>query len=164
MKRMNITLKMSSAFHPQTDGSTERANKTIIQILRNFVSVKQDDWAELLPSATYAINTAENETTGMSPFFLTFGRQPKALPDSRVTTAVPAADEFLDTLLAIQYMASRNITQARENQRIQANKHRRTSPTYTTGQEVLLSMENIKAKTSTRSKLQAKWAGPFKII
>src|SRR5215216_1639608 len=96
MKRMNITLKMSSAFHPQTDGSTERANKTIIQILRNFVSVKQDDWAELLPSATYAINTAENETTGMSPFFLTFGKQPKALPDSRVITAVPAADEFLD--------------------------------------------------------------------
>jgi hypothetical protein len=163
MKRLNIKMSMSSAFHPQTDGSTERANKTVVQILRNWVSVKQDDWALHLPSVTYAINTAQNETTGMSPFFVTYGRNPKTLPDPNIGTSVPAADEFLNTMLAIQHMASKNIIEAREQQTEQANKRRRPAPTYTIGQQVLLSMENIKHKTSVRSKLQAKWSGPFTI-
>src|SRR5437763_717357 len=46
---LSIKLKMSSAFHPQTDGSTERANKTVIQILQNFVSVQQLNWAGKMP-------------------------------------------------------------------------------------------------------------------
>jgi len=47
----------------------------------------------------------------MSPFYITYGRHPKALPTS-LSTAVPAADEFMDSLLAIQYMASKNISEA----------------------------------------------------
>ena len=99
----------------------------------------------------------------MSPFYITYGRHPKALPTSQVSTAVPAADDFLDSLLAIQYNASKNISEARKQQTVQANKRRRPSPLYTIGQKVLLSMENIKSKTSTisKNKLQPKWSGPF---
>ena len=61
---------MSTAFHPQTDGSTEIANKTIIQILRNWVSMKQDNWAQCLPLVAYVINISTNDTTKMSPFYL----------------------------------------------------------------------------------------------
>ena len=163
MEHLNIKLNMSSAFHPQTDGSTERANKTVLQILRNFVSVRQHDWAEKIPLVTSAINMSKNETTGQSPFYITYGRHPITLPDSPANTAVPAANELTDTLLAIQHMASKNITKAKEDQTIQANKRRRPAPTYIAGQEVLLSMENIKPRTTVRSKLQSKWSGPFKI-
>src|SRR5579859_5582463 len=61
-------------------------------------------------------------------------------------------------------MASKNMTKARESQTVQANKHRRPGPTYTPGQKVLLSMKNIKYKTSVHSKLQPKWSRPFKVI
>jgi hypothetical protein len=163
MELLNVKLDMSSAFHPQTDGSTERANKTIIQVLRNFVSTRQTDWAQHLTRATVAINIAQNETTKMSPFYVEHGRHPRSLPDNPAITAIPAVNGLLDTILSIQHTASKNITDARQNQTNQANNKRRPAPTYTIGQQVLLSMENIKAKTSIRSKLQAKWTGPYTI-
>jgi len=123
---------------------TKIANKTVIQILCNWVSVRQDDWAEYLPLVTYAINTATNDMTGMSPFFLRFGRHPEAFPDPHITTSVPATDEFLDTLLAIQYMASKSILASRQAQETNANKRRRPSPEYRPGDLVLLNMKNIK--------------------
>src|SRR5437762_13133692 len=116
-----------------------------------------------MPLCTSVINMSENETTGQSPFYITYGRYPITLPDSPANTAVPAVNELTDTLLAIQYMASKNITKAKKGQVVQANKRRRPAPIYTIGQVVLLSMENIKPKTSVRSKLQPKWSGPFKI-
>ena len=65
---------------------------------------------------------SENETTGQSPFYITYGRYPITLPDSPANTAVPAVNELADTLLAIQYMASKNITKAKKGQAVQANK------------------------------------------
>src|SRR5438045_7919997 len=81
MQRLKIKLDMSTAFHPQTDGSTEIANKTIIQILRNWVSMKQDNWAQHLLLVAYTVNKSTNDTTKMSPFYLRYSCQPKFLPD-----------------------------------------------------------------------------------
>ncbi len=144
MQRLKIKLDMSTAFHPQTDGSTEIANKTIIQILRNWVSTKQDNWAQHLPLVAYAINIFINDTTKMSPFYLRFGRQLKFLPDPYIKTSVPATDEFLDALLAIQYMASKAIIESRSSQETYANRRRQPSPEYDPGQLVMLNMKNIK--------------------
>src|SRR5947207_3647470 len=84
MQRLKIKLDMSTTFHPQTDGSTEIANKTIIQILRNWVSMKQDNWAQHLPLVAYAINISMNDTTKISPFYLRYSYQSKFLPDSYI--------------------------------------------------------------------------------
>src|SRR5947199_6916386 len=70
MQRLKIKLDKSTAFHPQTDRSTEIANKTIIQILQSWVSMKQDNWAQHLPLVAYAINISINDTTKISPFYL----------------------------------------------------------------------------------------------
>src|SRR6266480_6778760 len=112
MQHLKIKLDMSTAFHPQTDGSTGITNKIIIQILRNWVSMKQDNWAQHLSLVTYAINISMNDTTKMSPFYLRFGCQPKFLPDPYIKTSISATDEFLDALLAIQYMASKAIIES----------------------------------------------------
>ena len=69
-------LHMSSAFHPQTDSATERANCTITQMLRHCVSLNQRDWAPKLPAIEFALNTARSETTGFALFFLNYGRLP----------------------------------------------------------------------------------------
>jgi hypothetical protein len=51
-------LRMSSAYHPQSDGATERANKTLMQMLRQCVNAKQKDWVSKLPAIEFAINSA----------------------------------------------------------------------------------------------------------
>ncbi|KAI0992066.1 hypothetical protein K3495_g16120, partial [Podosphaera aphanis] len=70
---VGIKKHLSTAFHPQTDGGTERMNQEVITYLRAYISYAQDDWAKLLPSAMIAINNRDNSKTGFSPFFLTHG-------------------------------------------------------------------------------------------
>ncbi len=68
MELINVDIRLSTAFHPQTDGQTERVNQVLEQYLRSYCSYQQDDWAELLPLAEHAYNSAVSESTKMSPF------------------------------------------------------------------------------------------------
>jgi len=63
-----IRPQMSTVFHPQTDGQTERLNQTIEVYLRAFVSKEQDNWVSLLPMAEFAYNNLTTSGNGMSPF------------------------------------------------------------------------------------------------
>ena len=68
---------MSTAFHPQTDGQTERMNRFIEDILRAYVNPAQDDWDQHLPLVEFAMNNAYNASIQNTPFFLNFGLHPK---------------------------------------------------------------------------------------
>lgn len=74
-------LRMSSAYHPQSDGATERANRTITQmlIIRQCIHPNQRDWVTKLPAIEFAINSARSASTGYAPFFLNFGRMPRTM-------------------------------------------------------------------------------------
>ena len=72
-------LRLSSTYHPQTDGSTERANQTITQMLRQCINDKQTDWVAKLLAIEFAINSAQSESTGFAPFFLNTGRMPRSM-------------------------------------------------------------------------------------
>ncbi len=63
-----IELQLSIAFHPQTDGQTERRKSVLEQYLRSYVNYQQDDWASLLPLAEFAYNNAVHSSTGRAPF------------------------------------------------------------------------------------------------
>ena len=71
-----IKHRLSTAFHPQTDGQTKRQNSTMEAYLRAFVNFKQNDWARLLPMAKFAYNNATNASTGYTPFKLNCGYLP----------------------------------------------------------------------------------------
>ena len=71
-KKLNTT-----AYHPQTDGLTERFNKTIVQIISMYVSKDQRDWDEFIPFALFAYRTSVQHTTKETPFYLMYGREPK---------------------------------------------------------------------------------------
>ena len=96
-------LRLSSAYHPQSDGSTERANQTITQMLRQCVHPNQKDWVAKLPAIEFAINSARSESTGFVPFFLNSGQMPRSmLWESKFSTEFPAVREFaLQKKLAI---------------------------------------------------------------
>ena len=75
-KRFGTKLAMSTAYHPQTDGQTERMNRILQDMLRHFVNYQQNDWDQYLSLAEVAYNNAEQQSTGMSPFYLDTGRHP----------------------------------------------------------------------------------------
>ena len=70
---MKIIWRLSTAFHPKTDGATERANQKLETYLRIFISFQQENWAFQLPIAMMALNSRVSQSTGLSPFFMTHG-------------------------------------------------------------------------------------------
>ena len=78
---LNINKVFTSSYHPQWDGFVERIYGVIMQIIAMYVASDHKDWDTYIPSATYAHNTSISETTGDTPFFLTYGRKPVKLPD-----------------------------------------------------------------------------------
>ena len=67
---------MSTAYHPQTDGQTERTHKTIEQILRGFIHAQHDDWLHALPLAEFSYNNSVHSATGYSPLEAIYGINP----------------------------------------------------------------------------------------
>jgi transposase InsO family protein len=74
---LGTKLKISTAFHPQTDGQTEKSNRVLEDYLRHYISPSQDDWDEWLPQAEFSVNNAWQKSIKNTPFMLIFGQQPR---------------------------------------------------------------------------------------
>jgi hypothetical protein len=149
------------AFHPQTDGQTERTNQTLETYLRIFVNQDQDDWFDLLPLAEFEYNNTLNESTRMSPFYANYGLHPRFLTEF-VPTDVPAANEFASHLRDVHDRLVENVKRAQDFQARHYNaKHKPIE--FQPGDLVWLNATNI---TTTRpsKKLDWKRLGPFKIV
>lgn len=72
-KLLNIQRRLATAFHHETDGATERANQVVEHYLRAYTTYAQDDWSAFFPIAMTAINNRVATSTGLSPFFVTYG-------------------------------------------------------------------------------------------
>ena len=163
-KLLGTNLKMSSAYHPQTDGSTKRANRTVTQMLRQCINAKQTDWVAKLPAIEFAINSARSESTGFAPFFLNSGRMPRSMIwNSAPPTEFPSVRNFaLQKKLAL-IAAHDSIIAARVKQTRDANRKRQVSP-FSEGDLVYLSSKNIKFPKGLARKLIPKYLGPYKIL
>lgn len=78
-KLVGSQLKMSSAYHPKTDGSTEQANQMIVQMIWQCIGLTQQDWITKLPVIEFAINSSQSKSTGYAPFFLNHGGMPRSM-------------------------------------------------------------------------------------
>ena len=158
-----VSLQLSSSYHPETDGQSERANRTIEEMLRSYVTEIQDNWDELLTPLELAYNSAVNASTQFSPFFLTYGREvhvPGSLLNPQSTTNV-AASEYMTKLSDALEDAKRNLLWASQRQKRYAD-NRRRDVTYAVGDQVLLSTSNLKLPGPAR-KFQPRYVGPFTI-
>jgi transposase InsO family protein len=108
---MNTKLSFSTAYHPQTDGQTERTNRTLKQMLRIFCSYKQDDWDNYLPLAEFAYNNAKQSSTQMTPFFMNMGQHPRTLATIE-KSMVPAAEDLATTIQDIILLAQKKLQKA----------------------------------------------------
>ena len=165
-EQLGVALHPSSAYHPQTDGQTERLNRKIEEMLRCYVDHHQTNWDELLIHAEVAYNSAPHATTTFSPFFLNYGREVTTIPfDSliKTNTKVPAVNDWLSILDNAKESAKSSIIKTNESQARYANKKRRPC-TFQVGTQVYLSTKNlIPEGFEGARKLMPKFCGPFKI-
>ncbi|CCO35166.1 Retrotransposable element Tf2 155 kDa protein type 1 [Rhizoctonia solani AG-1 IB] len=96
-QRLGIDPHFSSAYHPQSNGQTERLNPTLEHFLRAYASVNQNDWVKWLPMAQFAYNNAVHSATGKSPFKALYGWEPTLTPSS-VPVNVPEAEDLANTM------------------------------------------------------------------
>ena len=75
---MKTKLSMSAGYHPQTDGRSERDQRTLEQYLRAFCNDHADDWDELLPWAELALKSTQQASLGCSPYYLLYGRSQRS--------------------------------------------------------------------------------------
>jgi len=156
-------LAMSTSRHPQTDGQTERANRSLEEMLRSYVNRRTDDWSEKLSALEFAYNNHQQASTGHSPFFLNYGQHP-ATPATlavRHQPAVPAALQFLETLDQALRDSKENLQRARDRQAKYANQRRRHLE-LEVGQKVMLRADNVRQRAGVAAeKLQEIYSGPF---
>jgi hypothetical protein len=155
---------MSSSFHPQTDGQTERVNQTLETYLRHFVSVGLNDWDTLLSRAEFAHNAAINETIRTAPFKLTYGYHPRTPVGEVVEVVNPSSAAFVERLQSSLSFARKCLIAAQQRQKALADKSR-VEKTLKVGDKVLLSTKYLNLKHSEKSrKLLPKWIGPFEVV
>jgi hypothetical protein len=151
----------STAWHPRTDGQTERANQTVETYIRHFISDRQDDWAALLPMAELVFNTSVSASTGFSPFFAQFSFHPR-MNTLSAGSLVPAADSLVERLNEVQEGLKQYLKRAKEVQKEYFDRRARDSPSHSEGDWVWLLRTNITSKRPSE-KLDFKRLGPFKI-
>lgn len=160
---LGTELRFSTAFHPQTDGQSERANRTLEEYLRHYVSPRQDDWDQFLDLAEFAYNESVHPATGYSPFYMAYGQSPTtpldlAAGDIMVPAAQSTAQKMADTLAH----ARARLEETRLRMAQQANAHRR-DVTFKVGDQVRLSTANLTLPSTMSRKLAARYVGPFKV-
>ena len=159
---LGIDWKTSTAYHPQTDGQTERLNQTMEQYLRCYVSYRQTDWAFYLDLAEFAYNNRQHAATKQSPFYTMYGWNPTTDFLDSEGSNVPEAQGHLEEMQQAQQQAYASIRQANEAMKLYADLHRGKLPSYKPGDEVMLDMKNL-ARLEPTKKLAMKWAGPYKV-
>ncbi len=158
---------MSTAFHPQSDGQTERQNRTLEEMLRAYVSYQQDDWDDRLAAAEIAYNNSVHTSTQQTPYYLNAGQHPRLALDAAVKPKAQsnnalAADRIASLHASIQ-AAREVLMRAQQRQASYADADRRELK-LAVGDRVLLSTEHLQLRDATRTrKLTSKYIGPFNI-
>jgi hypothetical protein len=155
--------RLSTAYHPETDGQTERTNSTLEQYLRSYTNFQQDDWAELIAVAEFAYNNAWHSAIKMLPFMASKGEDFK-FSLRQVPGSIKLATAFRERMEEVREQVMKSLELARTNMGKYADRKRRNVPTegYEVGDLVMLSSEHVTTVRPSR-KLDWKTFGPFQI-
>jgi len=174
-KLMGVNLKMSSSYHPETDGASEQSNKTINQMLCYHVRRNQKGWVCALPRIRFQIMNTVNASTNYSGFQLHLGRAPHVIPPIIPDTlenipldATQTASQLIQILKDDVANAHNNLLHAKIQQVHHADSSRGPDPNYKVNDFVMLSTtsrwhEYKKKGEKCTAKFFPRWDGPYRV-
>lgn len=165
-KQLGVKRKMSTAFHPQTDGQTERVHQSMERMLTIVLDYHQADWAgPKLDAVEFAYNNSLHTAINHTPFYLNHGYHPKTelSPSNTPTPMVPDAAAFVHNMHSTRAKTMSHLTVSR--QRMLHLSATRTSPTppFQVGDKVWLNAQHIQTDQPSK-KLSYKFIGPYTIL
>jgi hypothetical protein len=162
MRLLGTSRHMSTAYHPQSDGQTERMNSVVEDMLRHWVGPSLTDWDTLLDCAEFAINNAKSQSTGMTPFKFNYGYDPLTPLSLEAGSKLPSVQECFATMDEALVKAKRALQAAQARQQASYDAGRKEQE-FEVGQQVLLNSVNVKFKQTVGRKLLPKWIGPYRV-
>ncbi|UYV73827.1 hypothetical protein LAZ67_11001042, partial [Cordylochernes scorpioides] len=168
MKMCKVKHCFTTSYHPQTNGLTERLNRTLINMISMYVNTDQKNWDEILPFVTHSYNTTIQETTGYSPFFLLFGREPMSLLDddnipidNNMNDYDEYIENYLDKIARTRQVVINNTEKTQERMKRNYDK-KHNERIYEPGH--LVAVWTPVRKIGKCEKLLRKYFGPYRIL
>ncbi|WVZ90257.1 hypothetical protein U9M48_036572 [Paspalum notatum var. saurae] len=166
MRLMGTKLHMTSAFHPQSDGQSEAANKVIVMYLRCLTGDRPRQWLQWLPWAEYVFNTAYQSSLRDTPFRVVYGRDPPSIRsyepgDTRVAAVARTMAEREEFLADVRH----RLEQAQAVQKKHYDKAHR-DVAYQVGDWVLLRLRHRSPASmgpAGAGKLKPRYYGPYRV-
>lgn len=177
--QLGIKLRMSTAYHPQTDGQAEKANATLETFLKAYIAQLESPkhWSRLVPLAEFTYNAAKHKAIGMSPFEADIGYIPRLpldllAPCPRTSVSRPGK-EYAEQLVKIIRMLRERMEETQLAMVSEANEHRQPHP-FRVGDSVFLdtrllpvgyaNVNSTANDTANSRKFQHPYAGPFTLL
>ncbi|KAK4698189.1 hypothetical protein P7C70_g8096, partial [Phenoliferia sp. Uapishka_3] len=161
-----VASNLSTAFHPQSDGQTERVNQSIEQVIRIYTNYQQDDWDLLLPITQFVYNDSFHSATKTTPFLANYGFSPRldvSIPSNPPATHNKSAEDFVKHMRKVHDVVRAEIEAANIRAAKYYDARKSEAPVYQPGDQVFLSAKNIHTRRPAK-KLDSKYLGPFKIL
>ena len=150
MKKLDVKLNMSTAFHSQTDGQSEILNQILEQYLWTFCNYHQDDWLELLPFAEFSYNNSTNVSTKMTLFYASYGQHSRSVWPSDTQEKYVAGNEYVNRLEEIREELWTTLLDAQERMWRHYDGKREPQLNFQVGDKVMLNAKNIQILQSSK--------------
>ena len=146
---LGIEARLSTAYHPQTDGQSERINVIMEQYLRAYINYQQNNWVSLLATCEFSANNHFSESLKTSPFLTNYGWHPRlveSLVPLRNAKPNAPANDFAIEMTQLHSTLRTELGYAQKRQAKYADGSRLPAPRYQLGDQVWLSSRHFRTE------------------
>ena len=160
--QLQTKLNISSAYHPQTDGQTERTHRTIEQILRSFVQKQHSGWFDYLSLAEFSYNNSRHASTLFTPFEALYGFTP-ITPPTLILPHDVTSTNWIDKINDIHMFIIEQLKTSKLLQSHYANRNR-IDKQLSVGDKVMLDTTNLYIRNQPAYKFKQRYVGPYSVV
>ncbi|RYE19782.1 MAG: hypothetical protein EOP45_12080 [Sphingobacteriaceae bacterium] len=160
---LKVRTNLSTAFHPQSDGQTERVNQIVEQYIRVYGNYQQNNWKSLLPLAQFTYNNSQHSSIGTTPFYANYGYHPETHFTTDRLSMVPRAEDRIKHLHETQEYLKINLQRAIADYKLYYDQNKSETPSFNVNEKVWLVHHQVRGSRPSK-KLDNKRLGPYKII